>query len=757
MIHFWRPDSNVSRFQIVNRFRLIAVTGVVLLCSTFLPATTSTAFANDVSPIAPITTDADTVTPEELLGLPPRAAATDSPSPQPRTASAQQADHTIDVAVVAPSGTGTSTSFMDDSTARSLVAEVGTYWNEQSDGQVSTLTSNATIGRYSSSHTCADQVSIWQEAAAVFGHADLSYYVASPTSRHLLVFVPTGCGPIGFGTVGSSDAPVSTANGGVLWVSMSGATNLDVVAHEFGHNLGLAHSNTHVCPDPTVTEGAYNSSTGGFSDGCSDVAYADAYDVMGAAFSVNRGGTIIANTSPTALNATHKDRLGVVGVGEMQTVSLDPSSAYSDTTFTLATTGASSGLRSLKVTDPLTAQVYFVDFRGGGGMDSGALYATGYLKESFGADVGVRVTTRRADGTSVVLLTPDANTRDGHKLYLTPGQSLTTRSNRLVVNVQSMNAGGSATIDVALGTLPGTVSRLAGADRFTTSAAISAARFDPGVSTVYIANGLNFPDALSAGPVGGKTGSPVLLVTAESIPDVVQGELTRLGPGNIVVLGGLDTVSAAVALQLENFTRGNVTRLSGPDRFATSAAISAANFATGVSTVYVANGFNFPDALSAGPVGGKTGSPILLVTPGSIPDVVKAELKRLNPGQIIVLGGVNTVTDLVIQQLGDFTEGNVTRLSGPDRFATSAAIAAANFTRGLETVFVANGLNFPDALSAGPVGGKTGSPVLLVTPGNIPDSVRAELTRLNPARIVVLGGTSSVSADVATQLAAYTR
>jgi putative cell wall-binding protein len=754
-----QPEREIPGSERRKGFRMTAVLVVTTLAAAFVPATAVAASANEVPPppIATMATGADTVSPADLLGLPPRSAEAQTSSPNLRSTGSPQSDHTIDIAVVAPSGTGGSTSFIDDTSVRTLVSEVGAYWNEQSDAQILTLTPNATIDRYPSSHTCSEQNAIWQEAAAAFGHADLNYYVASPLSRHLLVFVPAGCGPLGFGSVGSYDAPVSTGNGGVIWISMSGATNLDVVAHEFGHNLGLEHSNTHFCPDPSVTEGLYNSDTGGFSDGCADVPYEDAYDLMGAAYSVNYGGTIIANTRPTALNATHKDRLGVVGAGEMQSVALDPSAQYSDTAYTLATTGASSGLRSLKVTDPFSGQVYFIDFRGGGGIEAGALYATGYLHQPYGVDLGVRITTRRADGTSVVLLTPDSSTNTGRKLYLTPGQSLTTRSTGLVVNVRSMSSGGSATIDVALGTVPGTVSRLSGPDRFTTSAAISTQSFDPGVPTVFIANGFNFPDALSAGPVGGKTGSPVLLVTPGSIPDAVQTELTRLNPANIIVLGGVDSVQDSVALQLGNFTSGTVTRLSGADRFETSAAISAASFDPGVGTAYIANGFNFPDALSAGPVGGMNGAPVLLVTPGSIPDVIQKELTRLNPRNIVVLGGANSVTADVAQALQNFTAGTVGRLSGADRFMTSAAISTANFAPGIATVYIANGFNFPDALSAGPVGGMLGVPVLLVTPDSIPDAIQTELTRIHPARIVVLGGTNSVSASVARQLAAYTR
>ncbi|WP_179691872.1 cell wall-binding repeat-containing protein, partial [Salinibacterium xinjiangense] len=195
-------------------------------------------------------------------------------------------------------------------------------------------------------------------------------------------------------------------------------------------------------------------------------------------------------------------------------------------------------------------------------------------------------------------------------------------------------------------------------DRFATSAAISAASFSPGVPIVYIANGYNFPDALSAAPAAGKDGAPVLLSPPEGIPSVIQAELTRLKPGRIVVLGGTNAMSDNVLRALAASTGGTVSRLSGVDRFATSAAISAASFSPGVPIVYIANGYNFPDALSAAPAAGKDGAPVLLSPPEGIPSVIQAELTRLKPGRIVVLGGTNAMSDNVAQNLAGFVEEN---------------------------------------------------------------------------------------------------
>jgi putative cell wall-binding protein len=68
---------------------------------------------------------------------------------------------------------------------------------------------------------------------------------------------------------------------------------------------------------------------------------------------------------------------------------------------------------------------------------------------------------------------------------------------------------------------------------------------------------------------------------------------------------------------------------------------------------------------------------------------------------------------------------------------------------------MAVGTGFADALSVAPVGGVEGGPVLLTKQGSLPGVVASELDRLNPERIVVVGGTSAVSDAVMAALEAF--
>jgi putative cell wall-binding protein len=305
------------------------------------------------------------------------------------------------------------------------------------------------------------------------------------------------------------------------------------------------------------------------------------------------------------------------------------------------------------------------------------------------------------------------------------------------------------------GPTPGDVTRLSGADRFATAAAISAATFAPGVPAVTIAVGTNFPDALAGGPAAATKGGPILLTATDLVPQATLDELTRLQPKSIDLLGGTAVVSPAVEAQLAGYTTGAVTRLSGADRFGTAAAISAATYAPGVPAAVVAVGTNFPDALAGGPAAAVLGGPILLTTTDAVPQSTADELSRLQPGSIVILGGTAVVSPAVEAALADYTTGPVTRLSGGDRFATAAAISAATFDPGAGAAMIAVGTNFPDALAGGPAAATSGGPILLTATDAIPGPTDGELIRLAPGSIVVLGGTAVISTQVETLLADY--
>jgi len=312
------------------------------------------------------------------------------------------------------------------------------------------------------------------------------------------------------------------------------------------------------------------------------------------------------------------------------------------------------------------------------------------------------------------------------------------------------------------GTLIVDTARLAGSTRFATAAAISANTFEPGVPVAYVAYAFNFPDALAGAAAAGMIKGPVLLASATgSLDPATVKELTRLKPGRIVVLGGPSVISDAVAAQLAAYaTSGTVTRLAGATRFATAAAISADTFAPNVDVAYVAYAFNFPDALAgaaAAGAGTHKGPVLLASSTGPLDPATAAELTRLKPARIVVLGGPSVIGDDVADELAAYsTSGTVTRLAGSTRFATAAAISANTFAPGVPVAYVAYAFNFPDALAAAAAAGTLNGPVLLASAtGPLDPATAKELARLKPGKIVVLGGPSVISDLVEHALLAY--
>ena len=215
-------------------------------------------------------------------------------------------------------------------------------------------------------------------------------------------------------------------------------------------------------------------------------------------------------------------------------------------------------------------------------------------------------------------------------------------------------------------------------------------------------------------------------------------------------------VAICILATLASPVRGQtVTRYSGADRFETAAAISAARFPPGPEAAYIATGESFPDALSAGPAAGSRLGPVLLVRRDEIPQATADELRRLEPQHIVVVGGPGAVSMAVELQLVAFTAGTVTRNAGADRFGTAAAVSASAFAPSSPMAFVATGLEFADALSAGAAGVGRG-PVLLVSRDAVPEVTAAELRRLRPQTVAVVGGQAAVSDAVVTQLRGIT-
>jgi putative cell wall-binding protein/subtilisin family serine protease len=208
--------------------------------------------------------------------------------------------------------------------------------------------------------------------------------------------------------------------------------------------------------------------------------------------------------------------------------------------------------------------------------------------------------------------------------------------------------GGPAVIDesvlVELRSITGvTVERVWGADRFETSAKLSAATFTGTGGAVYIGSGLGFTEVLAAAAAAGRDKAPLLLVPGTGpnagVPLSVAVELARLAPSKVTIVGGASLIGQTVVDQVKALLpRASVTQVGGVDAYETAAKI-ARTFTSG-GTVYVATGAVFADGLAGGAVAAVKGGAMVMVPPdGDLQSTVKAALVALAPRQIVVLGG----------------------------------------------------------------------------------------------------------------------
>jgi len=189
-----------------------------------------------------------------------------------------------------------------------------------------------------------------------------------------------------------------------------------------------------------------------------------------------------------------------------------------------------------------------------------------------------------------------------------------------------------------------------GSDRYATAALI-AKKFFPNATELFLATGLNYADALTAAAVAGSRGAPVLLINPThtySLRTYLADYLKGLPDGRLLVhpVGGLEALPDQTFKPDFNYVRPGPKdweRIAGPTRYETATAL-AGRFFENSAVVYIARGFQFPDALAASPAAAVTKAPILLTSDFSLPASVRDYLYSHTAIKgCYVLGGENGI------------------------------------------------------------------------------------------------------------------
>ena len=286
-------------------------------------------------------------------------------------------------------------------------------------------------------------------------------------------------------------------------------------------------------------------------------------------------------------------------------------------------------------------------------------------------------------------------------------------------------------------------------------------------STQVPANACAQPAASAVTPAGGEFLVNTGALNARSAPStscepvarsLTQGTaVTRLGThgewvkirldGRIYwVHGAYLTPAPAVAWTTD--------RIAGADRYETAVAVSKATSPNGAPVVFLASGQDFPDALSAAAAAAKSGGSLLLTPANGLPATVSAELQRLAPTRVVLVGGDGALSAAVADQVASLLpNAQLERIGGADRYETSRLLAQGIFGTAA-TAYLATGADFADALAASAVAGAGGFPVVLVdgTATVADDPTIAALRALKTTSAKIAGGAAVVSQGIATSL-----
>lgn len=276
----------------------------------------------------------------------------------------------------------------------------------------------------------------------------------------------------------------------------------------------------------------------------------------------------------------------------------------------------------------------------------------------------------------------------------------------------------------------------------------------PGDSIVLV-DGNVAADGLSATPFAAGMHAPILLTTWKTgLEPSVMDQIKASGKKNLYLVGGQVPMTPYDEFELRD-AGVNITRIAGPDRFNTAVAVNRATEPLiGAAphkplNLFIADGVGFPDALVAGAAAGRSGA-LMLLSKGNTLDPATysyiSELGQTRPLQITAIGGP-AVRAVQNTPWPTTMSVNIKPVMGKDRYETAANLAASQ--PGTTAAVLANGENFPDALSGGALAADQNAAMILTRAKQLPEPSYQALRRHGSEKTIVVGGPGAVSPKVA--------
>ena len=277
------------------------------------------------------------------------------------------------------------------------------------------------------------------------------------------------------------------------------------------------------------------------------------------------------------------------------------------------------------------------------------------------------------------------------------------------------------------------VKRISGVDREQTSIEVSKKMFKDGTNKVVLANKNNYSDVLTAAPFAKANNASLLYISSNSISKEVMSEIARLKAKEITIIGGEKSVNEGLKKELEkrNF---KVERL----------------ITDKTTTLEIASGENYADALSLNNAAEKDKAPILLVRVNAIDKSVEGVIKSSKASLINIAGREKSVSENTKANIKKISKATINRIGGANRYETS--ILLAKYSGAKEVVVVASGEDFADALVAAPFSAKQKGAILLTNKDKLSDNAEKFIKDTKFNKSYVIGGEKSVSEKVIEQL-----
>lgn len=189
------------------------------------------------------------------------------------------------------------------------------------------------------------------------------------------------------------------------------------------------------------------------------------------------------------------------------------------------------------------------------------------------------------------------------------------------------------------------VTRIAGRDRYETSAKVAAMSKK---KNVVIASGENFSDPLYASSYAYSNNAKILLSSGKTLSRQTRDYLLRnkSSIGKVTVVGGGQSISSATVRYIQSVTGKNVSRISGRSRY--DGSVKVAN-SMNKDKVFIASGEDFADALAISPLAQKLNAPILLSSRSKLDTSVIAFLNNFKKSikDVYIVGGYRTIDNNV--------------------------------------------------------------------------------------------------------------